>query len=116
MKKKCMVRMEIPTNSTESPYYTIYNPETKQEIAWGKQIALTIGSDLYITGGSDIKGYRFVSPSEMQELVDTNTPIEVHYESVKCDTPCGMCDEVGCLGKEYPVQIINKIIIEWKTS
>jgi hypothetical protein len=52
----------------------------------------------------------------MQELVDSNTLIDVHYERVKCDTPCGMCAEVGCLGKEYPIQIMNKIIIEWKTS
>ena len=116
MKKKCMVRVEFPTNSKESPYYTIYNPETKHEIAWGKQIAMTPCTDVYTTGGSDVLGYRFVSPQEMQDLVDSNTPIDVHYESVKCDTPCGLCDEVGCLGKDYPVQLNNKIIIEWKIS
>ena len=114
MKKRCIIRVEYPTKDNQSPYYTIFNPENMVEIAWGKQIALTKGSDFYLTGGSEIEGYRFVSPQEMQELVDTNTPIDVYYESVKCDTPCGMCNEVGCLGKELPVQIMNKIIIEWK--
>lgn len=111
-----MVRVEFPTKSTESPYYAIYNPETKHEIAWGKQIAMTPCNDVYTTGGSDVKGYRFVSPQEMQQIVDSNIAIDVHYEIVKCDSPCGMCNEVGCLGKEYPVQLMNKVIIEWKTS
>lgn len=114
MKKRCVIRVEYPTKDKESPYFTIFNPENMIEIAWGKQIALTIGSDVYLTGGGDIEGYRFVSPKEMQELVDTNTPIDVHYENVKCDIPCGSCGEFGCIGKEYPIQIFNKVIIEWK--
>jgi hypothetical protein len=116
MKKRCVIRVEYPTSDKERPHYTIYNPENNVEIAWGKQIAVTPCVDKYITQGSDVKGYECVSPKTMQELVDTNTPIDVHYQSVKCDVPCGMCDEVGCLGKEYPIQIMSKIIIEWKKS
>lgn len=116
MKKLCAIRVEYPTREKESPHYTIYNTENKVEIAWGKQIALTPCTDNCLTKGSDVEGYEFVSPSTLQHLVDTNTPIYVHYEKVKCDTPCGMCDEFGCEGKEYPVQLMSKIIIEWKTS
>jgi len=129
MKKKCVVRVIGPTtmdvlNAWESPeesarkttYYSIYDPEKEVEIAWGKQIAITPCVDKYTTGGSDIKGYRCVSPTEMQQIIDANIMVDVEYHSVKCDSPCGMCDEFGCLGNDYPITLMNKVIIEWKTS
>jgi hypothetical protein len=42
--------------------------------------------------------------------------VDVLYHIVRCDNPCGMCDEFGCLGNDYPVTLMNKVIIEWKTS
>jgi hypothetical protein len=116
MKKRCVVRTWYHWGDDKKPQYAIFSLEDNMDIAWGKQIAITPCKDKYLTQGSDIYGYEFVSPKTMQELVDSNTLIDVHYERVKCDTPCGMCAEVGCLGKEYPIQIMNKIIIEWKTS
>ena len=127
MKKKCVVRINKPTTMDthyawesleefheKTTYYSIYLPEGDVQIAWGKQIALTPCTDKYTTGGSNVKGYRCVSPKEMQEIVDANIMVDVEFHSVKCDTPCGMCEEFGCVGVDHPIKIMNKVIIEWK--
>jgi hypothetical protein len=126
MKRKCIVRLvelnQAPTNAWDSKderkkdttYYSIYDPQKKADIAWGKQIAITPCEDNYTKGGSDVKGYRFVSPIEMQEIVDAGIMIDVEYHNVRCSEPCGNCEEFGCEGVFAPITLVNKVIIEWK--
>lgn len=107
--------MEHPLKENESSNFIVFNTDDNIEIARGKQIALTLCNDNYTSGGGDVIGYYCVSPKQMLELVGANSAIDVEYHITKCDTPCGLCYEFGCIGLEQPTFLMNKIIISWKT-
>lgn len=115
MKKQCIIRKSHP--SSNSHYFYFLEVGTEKVIAWGMyHIAVTPILNT-IGGVSEIVGYENVSVETMTEISETpNNFVDVHYENVKCDTPCGMCFEFGCMGKEWPLKINNKLIIEWKKS